>query len=215
MSGVAAAAAGAAISAAAAAAPPRHNPRLSSSSSFRNCPVAAQASSLLDGKPLVPTRVNNGNDDDGNDADTVVIMMPWIAFGTYKLGATATAARRTVRDALSVGGYRHIDIPPLFMAKKNTKKDVGLAIQDAIRGSISSSREEVFITTKHWSAYHGYKATLKCLNLSLQRLQVDYIDLWLMVCVNKKKEKDRLYTSFYLLYQCVQAAVFSFFLGGV
>jgi Aldo/keto reductase family len=190
-----AAAAGTAVAAAPAAQP---------HSSFRSCPIAAQATSLLDGVHLVPTRVNNGsdhNDDCTDDTDTDnknndhVVIMPWIAFGTYKLGAASTA-RRTVRDAVSVG-YRHIDTAYIYGNEK-TEIEVGLAIQDAIRQQgIIASRQDVFITTKHWRTFHGYDATLKCLNLSLQRLQVDNIDLWLMVR-NKKTKKGKSYSFFQL-----------------
>jgi Aldo/keto reductase family len=186
----------------------QHTPRLSSSLSssyFRICPIAAQATSMLDGIPLVPKQVNSDkvdnnskvvNDDDSNNYPTTVdttagnnvVIMPWIAFGTYKLGAAT--ARRTVRDALAVG-YRHIDTAFIY-GQETTETLVGLAIQDAIQQNIITSRQQVFITTKHWRTYHGYTATLQCLNLSLQRLQVDYIDLWLMVRnndLNEKREK--------------------------
>ncbi len=42
------------------------------------------------------------------------------------------------------------------------------------------SRSDIFITTKQWRAYHGYDETLKCLDLSLKRLQLDYVDLYLI-----------------------------------
>ena len=41
-------------------------------------------------------------------------------------------------------------------------------------------RSDVFVVSKHWRAYHGYEPTLKCLELSLKRLSVEYLDLWLM-----------------------------------
>lgn len=36
------------------------------------------------------------------------------------------------------------------------------------------------MTTKHWRKFHGYEPTLNCLRLSLQRLRLDRVDLWLM-----------------------------------
>jgi diketogulonate reductase-like aldo/keto reductase len=83
-----------------------------------------------------------------------------------------------VLDALEVG-YRAIDTAFIYGGEK-TEALVGQAIQQAIAKGIIQSRKEVFITTKHWRKYHGYEPTLQCLNLSLRRLAVDVIDLYLM-----------------------------------
>lgn len=52
---------------------------------------------------------------------------------------------------------------------------------DAIEeGVFKNGRDDLFLITKHWRKYHGYEESNKCLDLSLKRLQLDYIDLWLM-----------------------------------
>jgi diketogulonate reductase-like aldo/keto reductase len=43
-----------------------------------------------------------------------------------------------------------------------------------------SDRSDLFVTTKHWRNYHGYDSTWQCFQLSLQRLQLTYVDLYLM-----------------------------------
>jgi diketogulonate reductase-like aldo/keto reductase len=57
---------------------------------------------------------------------------------------------------------------------------VGKAISDALTHGIVKNREEIFVTTKQWREYHGYDASLKCLELSLERLGLDYVDCWMM-----------------------------------
>ena len=51
--------------------------------------------------------------------------------------------------------------------------------QDAIEeGVLKNGRQDLFLITKHWRKYHGYEPANKCLDLSLKRLQLYYIDLW-------------------------------------
>lgn len=55
------------------------------------------------------------------------------------------------------------------------EKGVGRAIKES-----NVPREELFITTKVWNADHGYENTLKAFDASLERLGLDYIDLYLI-----------------------------------
>lgn len=103
-------------------------------------------------------------------------IMPWVGFGTYRLGKDKAFA--PTLQALSKG-YRCIDTAFIY-ASEQTEKQVGDAIKTAIERKIIESREEVFVITKHWRKYHGYSETLQCLNLSLDRLQLDFIDLYLI-----------------------------------
>ena len=68
---------------------------------------------------------------------------------------------------------------------EQTEKEIGTALssvlsQDPDSDSPSSAgvirRSDLFLTSKQWRAYHGYEPTLKCLDLSLRRLQTDYLD---------------------------------------
>ena len=105
-----------------------------------------------------------------------LVIMPWIGYGTYKLGKDVV--EDCVLNALEVG-YRCIDTAFIY-GGETTEKLVGNAIQTAIQKEIIRSRQDVFITTKHWRKYHGYEPTLQCLDLSRKRLGVEYVDLYLM-----------------------------------
>ena len=99
--------------------------------------------------------------------------MPQVGFGTYKFKKGSGEAERAVVDALELG-YRHIDTAFIYGGEK-TELEVGNAIV-----SSNVPREDIFLTTKQWRAYHGYEPTLKCLEKSLHRLQTNYVDLYLI-----------------------------------
>jgi diketogulonate reductase-like aldo/keto reductase len=105
------------------------------------------------------------------------VIMPWVGFGTYKLGKQL--AGPAVTQAIVEAGYRAIDTAFIY-GGETTEAAVGLAIQEGISKRVLSSRADIFVTTKHWRKYHGYEATTQCLALSLKRLQLDYIDLYLI-----------------------------------
>ena len=96
------------------------------------------------------------------------VLMPWIGFGTYRLGQKE--ARAAVMTALR-SGYRLIDTAYIYAGEK-TEAEVGKALQATLAADNGLSREDVFITTKHWRKYHGYEAALGCLNRSLARLHI-------------------------------------------
>ncbi len=98
--------------------------------------------------------------------------MPIVGFGTYKFKG-AGAAQRAVLEALK-SGYRLIDTAFVYGGEK-TEAECGKAIR-----SSGIPRSDVFLITKQWRAYHGYDETKQCLELSLSRLGVDYVDLYLM-----------------------------------
>ena len=121
---------------------------------------AANAQSLVDGVRLKPSG----------------IILPWLGFGTYKLGKETSL--ESTYQALKAG-YRQIDTAFIY-GGETTERNVGKALKQAIEDGVLENRDAVFLTTKHWRKYHGYEPTLECLRLSLKRLEVDYIDLWLM-----------------------------------
>lgn len=108
------------------------------------------------------------------------VSIPIIGLGTYKFKKASGQAEKAVIDALGLG-YRMIDTAFIYGGEE-TEKEVGKALKTVLLSpsTPSISRSDIFITTKQWRAYHGYDATLKCLNLSLKRLQVDYVDLYLI-----------------------------------
>lgn len=103
------------------------------------------------------------------------VLMPWVGYGTYKLGQQA---RSGVTQAIRAG-YRMIDTAYIYAGEK-TEAEVGKALAAAFADGSGLKREDIFITTKHWRKYHGYDAALGCLERSLQRLQLDYVDQWMM-----------------------------------
>jgi diketogulonate reductase-like aldo/keto reductase len=104
------------------------------------------------------------------------VVMPWVGYGTYRLGKGK--AYDSTLEALRVG-YRCIDTAFIY-ANEQTEIQVGDAIKAAVRESIVKHRNDIFVITKQWRNYHGYENTLRCLNLSLERLQLDTIDLYLI-----------------------------------
>lgn len=144
-------------------------------------PLLSSVTISVDGRTmtgLAPLRAVCGRDSqsltDGVQLSNGVIL-PWIGYGTYKLGKNV--ARQLTLEALRQG-YRCIDTAFIY-GGETTEMQVGLAIQDAVKEGILE-RKDVVIQTKHWRSYHGYDPTLKCLDLSLKRLQIESIDIWLM-----------------------------------
>jgi diketogulonate reductase-like aldo/keto reductase len=127
---------------------------------------AADAQSLVDGVCLVTPAKEERSP----------VILPWIGYGTYRLGEKQ--ALDATFEAIRCG-YRSIDTAFIYGGEK-TEALVGQAIRKAIDEKIIQSRDEMFVTTKHWRKYHGYDASLQCLKLSLKRLGIEYVDLWLM-----------------------------------
>lgn len=99
--------------------------------------------------------------------------IPIIGLGTYKFPKGSGDAERAVLSALDVG-YRHIDTAFIYGGEQ-TEIQVGRALKRT-----TVPRNEIFLTTKQWRNYHGYDATKICLEKSLNKLQVEYIDLYLI-----------------------------------
>lgn len=102
------------------------------------------------------------------------IKMPSIGFGTYKSGNDEDTAR-IVKYALEIG-YRQIDTASFY----GNEVGVGKGIKES-----GIKREEIFLVTKLWNDDHGYENTIKAFNKSLEKLQVSYIDLYLIHWPNK------------------------------
>ena len=135
---------------------------------------ASDAACLTDGirLSLPSTDVSN---DSGNSQRRVKIL-PWLGYGTYKIKSSKVfeCTLNAIRQ-----GYRCVDTAFVY-GGETTERQVGQAIQDAIREGSIARREDMFVITKQWRKFHGYDPTLKCLRMSLKRLQLEYIDLWLM-----------------------------------
>jgi len=97
------------------------------------------------------------------------VQMPILGFGVFQVKDLAECERSVV-DAIATG-YRLIDTA----ASYGNEEAVGKAIK---RSGVP--REDLFITTKLWIQSDGYNGTKRAFENSLKRLQLDYVDLYLM-----------------------------------
>ncbi len=96
------------------------------------------------------------------------LRMPQLGYGVWQVpNEEATPA---VKQALNAG-YRSIDTATIYGNESGVGK--ALAASDI-------SREDLFITTKVWNADQGYDNTLKAFDTSLEKLGLDYVDLYLI-----------------------------------
>lgn len=107
-------------------------------------------------------------------------MIPAIGLGTWGIGGFETADHskdemyvEVLKKALSIG-YRHIDTAEYY-GNGHTEELVGIAIREE-----GIPREELFIVSKVWPTHLRETDLLKSLNASLKRLDVDYLDLYLI-----------------------------------
>ena len=97
------------------------------------------------------------------------VKMPILGFGVFQVTDLAEC-ERSVLDAIETG-YRLIDTAASYL----NEDAVGKAIK-----SSAVAREQLFITTKLWIQSDGYEGTKKAFENSLKKLQLDYLDLYLM-----------------------------------
>ena len=109
------------------------------------------------GKAVPTAKLNNG------------VEMPILGFGVYQI-PDYDECKRAVLDALETG-YRLIDTASAYLNEK--------AVGDAIKES-GINRKELFITTKLWISDAGYENAKKGFETSMEKLQLDYLDLYLI-----------------------------------
>lgn len=96
------------------------------------------------------------------------VEIPLLGLGTWDL--RGRDAYKAVLWSLDLG-YRLIDTASFY----RNEKEVGEALKDT-----NIPREEIFLTTKVWNNEQGYNNTLNAFEKSLERLKVDYVDLYLI-----------------------------------
>ena len=95
-------------------------------------------------------------------------LIPQLGLGVYKV--QQDVAVDVVRTALDLG-YRRVDTAALY----DNEQEVGAGIRAS-----GLEREEVFVTTKIWNDRQGYQNALEAIDESLQRLNIEYVDMLLI-----------------------------------
>ncbi|CAG2532668.1 alcohol dehydrogenase (NADP+) [Maribacter dokdonensis] len=98
--------------------------------------------------------------------------MPILGLGTFR--SEPNEVYNAVLSAIKMG-YRHIDCAAAY----GNEKEVGNAIADAIKQGLVT-REDLWVTSKLWNASHGEDNVIPALNQTLEDLQLEYLDLYLI-----------------------------------
>ncbi|CAM5470523.1 hypothetical protein SALBM311S_09614 [Streptomyces alboniger] len=94
--------------------------------------------------------------------------MPQLGFGVWQV--PDDEAQQAVTTALEAG-YRSIDTAAIYGNEEGTGKAIATA---------GVPRESLFVTTKLWNSDQGYDSTLRAFDTSLEKLGLDYVDLYLI-----------------------------------
>ncbi|GEC03304.1 oxidoreductase [Streptomyces spinoverrucosus] len=96
------------------------------------------------------------------------VEMPQLGFGVWQV--PDDEAEQAVATALEAG-YRSIDTAAIYGNEEGTGKAIAAS---------GLPREELFVTTKLWNSDQGYDSTLRAFDVSLGKLGLDYVDLYLI-----------------------------------
>lgn len=107
------------------------------------------------------------------------VEIPVIGFGTWQT-PNGQVAEESVLAALN-SGYRHLDTAAAY----GNEESVGAAIKKS-----GINCHELFVTTKLWNSDHGYQNTKKAIDTSLEKLDLDYLDLYLIHWPNPAAMRD-------------------------
>ncbi|MED3561929.1 aldo/keto reductase [Bacillus xiapuensis] len=101
------------------------------------------------------------------------VKMPWFGIGVFKVEEGPELVN-AVRTAIK-HGYRSVDTAAIY----GNEEGVGQGIHEGLRET-GISREELFVTSKVWNSDLGYESTLTAYENSLQKIGLDYLDLYLI-----------------------------------
>ncbi len=106
--------------------------------------------------------------------------IPQIGFGTWQVAPED--AEPSVSEALRVG-YRHIDTAAVYA----NEAEVGQALAKS-----DLARDDIYVTTKLWNPDHGYDEAMRAFDLSMGKLGLEQLDLYLIhwQCVQFDKYVD-------------------------
>lgn len=107
------------------------------------------------------------------------VEMPWLGLGVFR-ASEGGEVEQAIQWAIE-RGYRSIDTATVY----ENEEGVGEGVR---RGGVP--RDELFITTKVWNSDQGYDSTLKAFDASLERLGMEYVDLYLIHWPVAGKFKD-------------------------
>jgi 2,5-diketo-D-gluconate reductase A len=103
--------------------------------------------------------------------------IPALGFGVFKVAPSDT--EQAVRTALQAG-YRHIDTAAVY----GNERETGRAVAES-----GVPRDELYLVTKLWNSEQGYDSTLAAFDASMERLGIDYLDLYLVHWPMPKRNK--------------------------
>ncbi|HWL26555.1 MAG TPA: aldo/keto reductase [Ureibacillus sp.] len=101
------------------------------------------------------------------------VKMPWLGIGVFKVEEGPELVN-AVKFAIK-HGYRSIDTAAIY----ENEEGVGQAIREGL-DETGISREELFVTSKVWNSDLGYESTIAAYETSLKKLDLDYLDLYLI-----------------------------------
>ncbi|XP_052583799.1 estradiol 17 beta-dehydrogenase 5-like isoform X1 [Peromyscus californicus insignis] len=101
--------------------------------------------------------------------------IPVLGFGTA-IPSEVSKSKATEATKIAIdAGFRHIDSAHMYQ----NEEEVGLAIRSKIEDG-TVKREDIFYTSKLWCTFHRPELVKSCLEQSLKKLQLDYVDLYLI-----------------------------------
>jgi 2,5-diketo-D-gluconate reductase A len=103
--------------------------------------------------------------------------IPALGFGVFKVAPSDT--EQAVSTALQAG-YRHIDTAAVY----GNERETGRAVAES-----GVPRDELYLVTKLWNSEQGYDSTLAAFDASMERLGIDYLDLYLVHWPMPKRNK--------------------------